>query len=158
MPHVLHYNKTTISLGLHVVTHPKKLQCCHVVLLWYGLACPKFSEMTNRKYLWKGLKDCVDFVHVVIWFLLDIHWSYKNMLFWAGIVRHRLSANQIVRYFKLKTWKLYEVSSWFFASIEATKISCYFGLWPQILLANQFTGFFTFDLFDLLILIPGVHY
>ena len=27
----------------------------------------------------------------------------------------------------------------------------------KILLSNQFAGFFTFDLFDLLILIPGVH-
>ena len=51
--------------------------------------------------------------------VMDIHWSYQNLLFWASIVWHRLSANQIVRYFKLK--KLYEVSSWFFASIEATK-------------------------------------
>ena len=28
---------------------------------------------------------------------------------------------------------------------------------PKILLANQFAEFFTFDLFDLLNLIPGVH-
>ena len=28
---------------------------------------------------------------------------------------------------------------------------------PQNTLANQFARFFTFDLFDLLILIPGVH-
>ena len=33
----------------------------------------------------------------------------------------------------------------------------YFGLCRKILLANQFAGFFTFDLFELLILIPGVH-
>ena len=44
----------------------------------------------------------------------------------------------------------------FFASIQATK-KCCFGLCRKILLANQFTGFFTFDLFDLLILLPGVH-
>ena len=31
----------------------------------------------------------------------------------------------------------------------------YFGLCWKILLANQVAGFFTFDLFDLLILIPG---
>ena len=34
---------------------------------------------------------------------------------------------------------------------------CYFGLCHKILLANQFAGFFTFDLFFLLILIPGTH-
>ena len=33
----------------------------------------------------------------------------------------------------------------------------YFGLCQKILLANRFAGFSTFDLFDLLILIPGVH-
>ena len=33
----------------------------------------------------------------------------------------------------------------------------YFGLCRKILLANQFAGFSTFDLCDLLILIPGVH-
>ena len=39
--------------------------------------------------------------------VMDIHWSYQNLLFWAGIVWHRLSANQIVRYFKLKKLKNY---------------------------------------------------
>ena len=34
----------------------------------------------------------------------------------------------------------------------------YFGLCRKILLANQFAGFFTFDLFDLLTLIPRAHY
>ena len=91
---------------LHVVAHPWKLQCYHVVLVDYGLACPKFSEATNHQYLWKGLSDFVDFLQVVIFcILLDIHWSYENMLFWAGIVRHSLSANQIVRCFKLKKFK-----------------------------------------------------
>ena len=68
---------------------------------------------------------------------MDIHWSYQNLLFWTGIVLHRLSANQTVRCFKL--------------------FSYYFGLRWKILMASQFAGFFTFDLFDFLILIPGVH-
>ena len=38
----------------------------------------------------------------------------------------------------------------FFASIETLKI-CYFGLCQKMLLTNQFAGFITFDLFDLLI-------
>ena len=33
----------------------------------------------------------------------------------------------------------------------------YFGLCREIFLANQFAGVFSFDLFDLLILIPGLH-
>ena len=63
------------------------------------------------------------------------------MLFQAGIVRHRLSANQIVRFFKLKklencTW--YQIDFWL----------------PQIT-----AGFYTIDffaLFDLLILMLGI--
>ena len=81
MPNVLQNNKAPISLGrvelfcylLHVVTHPWKLQYYHVVLVGYGLACPKFSEIKNRQYLWKGLSDFADFLHVVICILLDIH-------------------------------------------------------------------------------------
>ena len=41
--------------------------------------------------------------------------------------------------------------------LKLQKISYYFGLCQKILLDNQFAGFFTFDLFDLLISIPGVH-
>ena len=37
--------------------------------------------------------------------VMDIHWSYQNLLFWAGIIWHRLLANQIVRCFKLKNLK-----------------------------------------------------
>ena len=37
--------------------------------------------------------------------VMDIHCSYQNLLCWAGIVWHRLSANQIGRYFKLKKLK-----------------------------------------------------
>ena len=76
----------------------------------------------------------------------------------ACIVWHRLSANQIVRCFKLKKLKnymRYQVD--FLLPLKLQKISYYFGLCRKILLANQFVGFFTFDLFDLLILIPGVH-
>ena len=69
---------------LHVVTHPGKLQCYHVILVGNDPACPKFSEIKNHQYLRKGLSDFVDFLHVVIFM-------------WAGIVSHRLSANQIVR-------------------------------------------------------------
>ena len=55
----------------HVVSNPWKLQCYHVVL--DGAACPEFSEITNRQYLWKGLSDLVDFLHVVICILLEIY-------------------------------------------------------------------------------------
>ena len=49
------------------------------------------------------------------------------------------------------------MSSWFFTSIEATQNIILFWVMPEILLANQFVGFFTFVFCYLLILIPGVH-
>ena len=140
---------------LHVVKHPGKLQCYHVVLVRYGLACAKFSEITNHYYLWKGLSDFVDLLHVVICILLDIRWSYQNLLFWAGIVWYRLSANQTVRCFILKNYMRYQVD--FLVPLKLQKV-CYFGLFHKVLLANQFAGFLTFDLFDLLILILRLHY
>ena len=80
------------------------------------------------------------------------------MLCWAGIVWHILSANQIVRCFKLKKLKNYmRYQVEFLLSLKLQKISYYLGLCRKILLANQFAEFFTFDLFDLLIRIPGVH-
>ena len=104
------------------------------------------------------MSDFVDFLHVVICVLLDIHWSYQNMLFWAGIIRHSPSGNQIVRCFKLKKLENYARNQVdFLLPFKLQKISCYFGLCRKTLLANQIARIFTFDLFDLLILIPVVH-
>ena len=106
---------------------------------------------------------CFDeFSRLIEWYLYTesdgYHWSYQNFLFWACIVWHRLWTNQIVRCFKLKkleNYMRYQVD--FLLPLKLKKISYYFGLCQKILLANQFAGFFTFDLFDLLILILGVH-
>ena len=129
---------------LSVVTHLWKLQCYHVILVGYGPACPKFSEATNHQYLWKGCSDFVDFLQVVICILLDIHWSYKNMLFWAGLFKHSLSANQIVRCFKLK--KLKNHMRWQFDFLLPLKLEeiCYFGLWPQNTLGQSVCRIFYF--------------
>ena len=75
---------------LHVVTHLWRLQCYHAILFWYGPACPKFSEITNHPYLWKGFSDFAEFIHVVTCILLDSHYNYRNMLFWVCTIRHRL--------------------------------------------------------------------
>ena len=91
----------------HVVTNPWKLQRCHAVLVGYCMACPKFSKIPNYQYLSKDMTDFIDFLQEVICILLDIHWSYKNMWFWAGNVRHGLSTNHIARYFKFKRLKNY---------------------------------------------------
>ena len=75
--------------------------------------------------------------------MIDIHRSYQNLLFWACIVWHRLSANQIVRCFKLKKLKnymRYQVD--FLLPLKLEKLSEYFSLCRKILLASQFAGFF----------------
>ena len=116
---------------LHVVTQLCKLQCYHVVLVGYGPTCPKFSEETNHQYLWKWSCEFVDFLLVVICILLDIHWNYKNMLFWSSIARHSHSVNQIVKCLKLKKLKKdmrYQVD--FLLPLKLKEI-CYFGLWSQ---------------------------
>ena len=130
---------------LHLVTHLWKLQCYHAILFVYCPACPKFSVITNRQYLWRGFNDFVDFLHVVICILLNIHWSYKNMLFCVGIVRHRLSANQIASCFKfrkLKNYMKYHVD--FLLPLKLRKISCYFGLYPQKTLGQSICRIFYF--------------
>ena len=111
----------------------------------------------NQPHLTNNSMDSADWLNNYgVLRVMDIHWSYQDLLFWAGIIWHRLSARQIVRYFKLKKLKNYmKYQVDFLLPLKLQKI-CYFGLFLKILLANQFRGFFTFDLFDLLILIPGV--
>ena len=79
MQNLLQNNYVPVSSGrlriilvnlLDVVTYPWKLHCYHVVLVGYGPVFPKFSEITNWQYLWKGLSDFVGFLHVVICILL----------------------------------------------------------------------------------------
>ena len=129
---------------LHLVSHPSKLQCYHVFLVGYGPTYPKFSEATNHQYLREGSCDFVDVLQVVICILLNIHWSYKNMLFWAGIVMHSLSANQIVRCLKLKKLKKdmsYQVD--FLLPLKLEEIY-YFGLWPQDTIGQSVCRIFYF--------------
>ena len=109
-------------------------------------------------YLTNDLINWADWLNICTLRVMDIHWSYQNLLFLAGIVWHRLSANQIVRCVKLKKLRNYmRYQIYFLLPLKLQKISSCFGLCRKILLANQFAGFFTIDLFDLLILIPGLH-
>ena len=140
MSKVIQNNKATVPLGrvelfcLFVAcssyaTMEATVLSCRFSWVWS--ACPKFSKATNYQHLWKGLYDFADFLQVVICILLDIHWSYTNMLFWAGIVRYSLSGNQIVRCFKLKKLKKdmrYQID--FLVPLKLEEI-CYYGLWPQ---------------------------
>ena len=54
----------------------------------------------------------------------------------------------------IKSYMRYQVD--FLIPLKLQKIY-YFGLCRKIILANQFAGFVTFDVCDLLIVIPGVH-
>ena len=114
---------------------------------------PKVLQNNKPLILLERVEWFVGFLNVVICILLDIHWSYQNLLFWAGFVRYRLSANQIVRFLKLNNLENY--MNYQVEFLLPLKLQ--FGLCRKILLTNQFVGLFTFDLFDLLILIPGVH-
>ena len=80
------------------------------------------------------------------------------MLFWVGTVRHRLSTNQIVRCFKLKKLEnSMRDQVDFLPPLKLQMISYILSNGFKKLLANQFAEFLTFDLFVLLILIPGVN-
>ena len=79
------------------------------------------------------------------------------MQFWADIVRHSLSTNKIDRYLKFKKLEhdmRYQVDS--LLSLNWKNIM-FWDYDPKMLLTYQFPGLFTFDLFDLLNLIPEVH-
>ena len=67
------------------------------------------------------------------------------MIFWAGIVRHSLSDNQIVKYFKLKKLKKdMRCQVDFFLPLKLEEILCYFGLWPQNTLGQSVCRIFYF--------------
>ena len=130
------------------------LSCCFG-RVWCSM--PKVHWNNKSPLSLKKLSDFVDFLQVVICILLDIHLTYKNILFWAGIVRHRLSAYQIVRCFKLKKLKIIWDIKLIFCFCWSYKKYAILSCDSTILLANQFSGVFNFDLFDLLILIQVVH-
>ena len=44
-----------------------------VVLVGYGTACAKFSEIRNCQNLCKVLSDFVEFLDAVFWILFNIH-------------------------------------------------------------------------------------
>ena len=126
---------------LNVVTQPWKLQCHNVVLVEYGL----HAQSSQKQQISIFGKGRVDFLQLVICILLDIHWSYKNMLFWVGIVRHSFSAIKIVRCCKLKKLKK-DMRYWvyFLLPWKLEEILCYFGLWPQNTLGQSVCRIFYF--------------
>ena len=143
---------------LHVVAHPWKLQCYHLVLVGYGLACSKFSEATNHQFLWKGLSDFVDFLQVVICILLDIHWSCKIMLFglaFSGIGFQSIRSTDVLNLKISKKDMRYQVD--FLLPLKLEEILCCFWLWPQNTLGQSVCRTFYFWLVWLVKLNTGVH-
>ena len=130
MSKVLQNNKATICLG-RVELFCLFVACSYTSMeatvlscrfSWVWSACPKFSEVTNHQFLWKGSCDFVDFLQVVICILLDIHWSYKNVLFWAalsGIASQPFRLSDVLNRKKLEHDMRYQVD--YFASVEARK-------------------------------------
>ena len=167
MSKVLQNNKATISLGRVELFCLFVFTCSYTVVEATVLSC-RFSRVWSGmpKVLWSN-KSPIS-LKMVVWFCWFFASSYLHLVryplklqkyaFWTGIFRHSLSANQIVRCFKLKNLKnnlRYQVD--FLLPLKLEKILCYFGLWPQNTLSESVCGIFTFDLFDLLNLIPGVH-
>ena len=111
-------------------------------------------------YLTNDLMNWADWLNdICILRVMDIHWSYQNLLFWAGIVWHRISANQIGKsdvsnLKKLKNYLRYQTD--LLLPLKLQKMY-YFGLYPKCSWPIDLQNF-TFDLSELLILIPGVHY
>ena len=148
-----------IFFFLHVVRKSWNLYLNNEIFVGFGQVCPGMpSTLQNNKapislgrvelfclfvaYSYTSLEVTV--LSAFICMLLDIHWSYKNMLFLGGILKHRFSANRIFKCFKLKkleNYKWYQVD--FLLPLKPQKISV--------------SRIFDFDLFDLLILILGVH-
>ena len=115
---------------------------CGFSWVWSNMSSSLKQQITS---IFRKDRDFVDFLQAVICLLLDICWSYKNMLFWAGIVRYSLSANQIVRYFKLKKLKKdmrYQVD--FLLPLNLEEILYYFGWWPQNTLGQSVFRIFYF--------------
>ena len=152
MPNVLQNIKATISLGT-VELFCLFVACCYTSMEATVLSC-RFSWVWSDmpKVPWSN-KSPIS-LERVMWFCWFFASSYlhlvryplklQNMLFWAGSVRHSLSANQIVRCFKLKKLKKdmrYQVD--FLLSLKLEEI-CYFEWWPQNTLGQSVCRIFDF--------------
>ena len=168
MPNLLHNKKAPVPLRrvelfclfvalMSNYTHLWKLQCYHAILFGYCPACPKFSEITNRQYLWKAFSDFVDFLHVVICILLDIHWSYKICYFGLALSSINSQPTRFSDVLNLKNSKTMWGTKLIFCYHWSYEKYANLGYGPQKFLADQFAEFFTFDVFNLLILVQRVH-
>ena len=143
---------------MHIIRYPWKLYLNLVILAGFDEACQGMSTVLQNN------KATISLGRVELFCLFDAcsFTSIEAMLFWAGIVRHGLSANQIVKCFKLKKLKndmRYQVD--FLLQLKLEEILCYFGLWPQTTLGQSVCRIFYFWLVWLVKLNTGgplLHY
>ena len=164
MPNPLQNNKATISLArvesfcffiaCSYTSIEATLRCYHVVLGGYCPTCRKLSKKTNCQCLKKGLRHFVDFLRIVIYILLYIHWSYFGLAV-SDIGSQSIRLSDVLNLKSLKNIlriKLIFCFHWSYRTYHAI-----LGYDSKIFLAYEFSEFFNFDLLDLLILIPEVH-
>ena len=108
-------------------------------------------------YLTNDLMNWADQLNdICILRVMDIHWSYQHLLFWAVIVWHRLSANQIVRCFKLKKLKNYmRYQVYFYFHWSYKKYRTILGCARKYSWPINLQDFWL--LTCLIVIIPGVH-
>ena len=128
---------------LHVVTHPWKLQCCHVVLVGYGPACPKFSEIKSPTSL-ERVKCCWFFVCS---YLYHVRYPLKLKkicyfgLALSGIGFQPIRFSDVWNLKRLKT--IWGITLIFCFHWSCKKI-CYFGWWLQNTLGRSVCKIFYF--------------
>ena len=121
------------------------LSCCFS-WVWFGM--PKVLWSNKSPISLESIKWFYWFLQVYSYLhLVRYPLKLQPMLFWAGIVRYSLSANQIVRCYKLKKLKKdmrYQVKLIFCFHWSWKKYHAITGYDSKILLVNQFAGFFYF--------------
>ena len=110
-------------------------------------ACPMFSEKNKSPISLNRVEWFCWFFASMYLHLVRYPLKLQKYAIFCGIVRHTLSANQIVRCFKIKKLKndmRYQVD--FLVPLKLEKILSYFYLWPQNTLGQSVCRIFYFCL------------
>ena len=164
MSNPLQNNKATISLArvesfyffiaCSYTSIEAAVRCYHVVLGGYCPTCQKLSKKTNCQCLKKGLRRFVDFLHIVFYILLYIHWSYFGLAV-SDIGSQSIRLSDVLNLKSLKI--ILRIKLIFCFHWSCRTYHAILGYDSKILLAYEFSEAFNVDLLDLLILIPEVH-
>ena len=166
MSKVLQNNKTTISLGrLSYFVYFVACSCtsmeatvlsCRFSWLWSGM--PKVL-WSNKSPVSLERVEWFCWLFASSYFLHLVRYPLKlrkyAILALSGIACQPIRLSDVLN---LKNSKRIWVIKLILCFHWSWKKYCYYGLWLKIVLANQFAGFSTFGLFDLLNLILRVHW